>query len=82
MMWHYNNITWQIKKRRNCRIFRTAHRPLACHGAGMLTLSQGKPSVAQPSFGFAQACRHPTMRPSDIDDKYDFIHLFSRNRYE
>jgi hypothetical protein len=70
------------RKRGNCRIFRTAHWPLARHGVGMFALSQGKPSVAKWPFALAQASRHPTMHPPDIDDKYDFIHVLSRNAYK
>jgi len=48
----------------------------------MFALAQGKISVAKPFFALAQACRHPTMHPPDIDDKYDFIHVLSRNSYK
>jgi hypothetical protein len=70
------------QKRENCRIFRTVHRPLARHGARLFALPQRKPRLAKPPFALVQAWRHPTMHPPDIDDKYDFIRVFSRNGYE
>jgi hypothetical protein len=70
------------RKRGNCRIFRTAHWPLTRHGVGMFALSQGKPSVAKWPFALAKALRHLTMHPPDIDDKYDFIQVLSRNEYK
>ncbi|WP_133250792.1 hypothetical protein [Janthinobacterium sp. 78] len=70
------------RKKGNCRIFRTAHCALARHGSGMFALAQGKISMAKPSFALAPACRPPTMHPPDIDNKYDFIHVLSRNAYK
>ncbi|MDZ5634860.1 hypothetical protein [Janthinobacterium sp. GMG1] len=43
---------------------------------------QGVRLAISVSFLLAQAWRHPTMHPPDIDDKYDFIRVFSRNGYE
>jgi len=36
MMWQHNNIAWQKKK--GMSYFRTAHWPLARHGAGIFAL--------------------------------------------
>ena len=82
MMWQHNNIAWQ-KKKGGTVVFSALHTAaLACHGTGMFALAQGKISMAKPSFALAQACRHPTMHPPDIDDKYDFIHVLSRKTYK
>jgi hypothetical protein len=48
----------------------------------LFALPQETPSPCQATFALAQAWRHSTMHPPDIDDKYDFIRVFSRNGYE
>ncbi|WP_193317138.1 hypothetical protein [Janthinobacterium sp. FT14W] len=66
----------------SCCISTASRRAARLNQPLFFALPQETPSPRPAAFALAQACRHSTMHPPDIDDKYDFIRVLSRNRYE